>query len=213
VTARAGEAMRMPLQNRITPFGEIVAVAARGLAMGNRGRLHDDQRRLVRNWQVRRWLACRTEFRGRHRQVMRPGYYTELFFLDEATALSAGHRPCAECRSTEYRRFRALWEGLFGGPVRADDMDARLDEERRDGERKRTYRDEVAALPNGAFVALDGDAWLVLGGELVAWSPRGYTQRRPRPSRGAVEILTPRATVAILCAGYVPELHPSALAR
>ncbi len=201
----------MALQNRVTPFGEIVAIETRGLAMGNRGRLHDDRRRIVRFTQVPRWLVCVLEFRGRHRQVMRPGYYTELFFLDEATALSAGHRPCAECRSQAYRRFRALWEERFGGPAPAGVIDAQLDGERRDGERKRTYRAAIDGLPDGAFVAIDGAAWLALGRELLAWSAHGYTERRARPRHGDVDVLTPRSTVAIIAAGYSPELHPSAL--
>src|ERR687885_1053495 len=99
----------VPLRNRVTPYGEIVAVAGRGTLMGNRGRLHDAQRQIVRDWQVRRWIACRLQFRGRHREVMTPGRYTELFFLDEATALADGHRPCAECQRGRYRLFREIW--------------------------------------------------------------------------------------------------------
>lgn len=200
----------MPLQNRVTPFGEIVALEARGTMMGNRGRLHDDHRRIVRFTQVPRWLACVLEFRGRKRRVMRPGYYTELFFLDEATALSAGHRPCAECRSRDYRRFRSFWETLFGGPAPAGTIDARLDAERRDGNVKRTYRARLAGLPDGTFVAIGGDAWLVSGDALFAWSPRGYTRRRERPRDGNVDVLTPRSIVAVLAAGYQPDVHASA---
>src|SRR5262245_37465472 len=99
----------MPLQNRVTPFGEIVAVPERGTLMGNRGVLHNDAGRIVRSYQVRRWIACRTTFRGRRRQLLQPHSYTELFFLDEATAFAAGHRPCAECRHTDYQRFKTAW--------------------------------------------------------------------------------------------------------
>ena len=173
--------------------------------MGNRGRLHDEHRRIVRFTQVPRWLACVLEFRGRHRQVMRPGYYTELFFLDEATAFAAGHRPCAECRSRDYRRFRSLWETLFGAPATAGTIDARLDEERRDGDVKRTHRAGVATLPDGTYVAVDGVAWLVAGDALLAWSPHGYTRRVERPRDGDVDVLTPRSIVAVLAAGYQPE--------
>jgi hypothetical protein len=121
----------MPRRNRVTPFGDIVATPARGLVFGNRGVLHDPDGRLVRAWQVRRWLACELEFRGRHRKQMRPGHYTELYFLDEATALAAGHRPCSECRHADYLRFREAWMDTHaGGPVRADDMDRILHEER-----------------------------------------------------------------------------------
>ena len=99
----------MPLRNRVTPFGDIIATEARGLLFGNRGVLHDENGRLVRKWQVRRWIACRLEFKGRRRPLLRPGRFTELFFLDEATALAAGHRPCAECRREDFVRFRDAW--------------------------------------------------------------------------------------------------------
>src|ERR1700694_3932569 len=114
----------MPLPNRVTPFGEIVAAPGRGLLTGNRGILHDPDRTIVRDSQVRRWIACRVEFRGRHRDIMTPGSWTELFFLDEATALAAGHRPCAECRHADYRRFQSAWQPADA--TSADAMDAIL---------------------------------------------------------------------------------------
>lgn len=200
----------MPLQNRVTPFGAIVALEGRGRMMGNRGVLHDDNRRIVRYSQVKRWIACRTEFRGRRRTIMRPKRYTELFFLDEATALSAGHRPCRECRYADYQRFRSLWEACHGGPASADAMDLQLHGERLIGGRKRTYRSDIAALPDGTYVALDGDAWLIWGDELMAWSDSGYTKRKPRPARMEADVLTPRSIVAVLAAGYRPGVHPSA---
>jgi hypothetical protein len=200
----------VPLQNRVTPFGEILALAGRGLMMGNRGVLHDDARHIVRPWQVRRWIACRIEFRGRRRVVMRPRSYTELFFLDEAAALSAGHRPCAECRREDYQRFRSLWETRFGAPVNADAMDARLHADRLRAREKRTYREDLANLPDGAYVVVEEKAWLVCGNELLAWSDTGYSDRRSRPLEGSVEVLTPAAIVAVLAAGYRPEIHPSA---
>jgi hypothetical protein len=199
----------VPLQNRVTPFGEVVALPGRGLMMGNRGILHDDARHIVRPWQVRRWIACVLEFRGRRRQVMQPHRYTELFFLDEAVALGAGHRPCAECRRADYRRFQSLWATSIGGPTDADSMDDRLHADRLDGKRKRTYRDEIAQLPDGAFIVLDGTAWLVWRDGVHAWSDAGYVQRKHRPARGEVEILTPRAIVAVLSAGLAPSVHPS----
>jgi hypothetical protein len=199
------------LQNRVTPFGEIVALPGRGLMMGNRGILHDDARRIVRPWQVRRWIACVLEFRGRRRQVMQPHRYTELFFLDEAVALGAGHRPCAECRRADYRRFQALWETSIGGPTDADSMDDRLHADRLDGKRKRTYRDDIANLPDGVFIVLDGSAWLVWRDAVHAWSDAGYVARKRRPVRGEVEILTPRAIVAVFAAGLQPSIHPSVL--
>src|SRR5581483_6125079 len=145
----------MPLQNRVTPFGDVVALAGRGTLMGNRGILHDDARRVVRPFQVRRWIACRLEWRGRHRAVMQPHRYTELFFLDEAAAFAAGHRPCAECRNADYRRFQTLWKALYG-PAGADAMDARLHAARLDGRRQRRYPGDAANLPDGAYVAIDG---------------------------------------------------------
>ena len=178
--------------------------------MGNRGILHDDARRIVRNFAVKRWIACVLEFRGRHREVMTPHRYTELFFLDEATALSAGHRPCAECRNTDYKRFRGLWEACFGGPANADAMDAKLHRERVAAGAKGTYRDDLASLPDGAYVVLDGKGWLVLGKHLHEWSDSGYVARRPRPTHREVDVLTPASIVAILAGGYSPEIHPTA---
>ena len=200
----------MPLQNRVTPFGELVAVAGRGLLMGNRGVLHDDERRIVRAWHVRRWISCRTEFRGRHREIMQPRRYTELFFLDDATALAAGHRPCAECRNADYRRFRARWETSFGAPADAAAMDRVLHAERLDGRRKRTHTAEFATLPDGAYVALDGGAWLVWRGTLLAWTGGGYAERQPRPLTGTADVMTPSSIVALLGAGYPVSVHPSA---
>jgi hypothetical protein len=200
----------MPLPNRVTPFGDIVALPGRGLMMGNRGILHDDARRIVRAWQVRRWIACRIAFRDRHRSVMKPHSYTELFFLDEATSLSAGHRPCAECRYDDFQRFRSLWEICFGVAANADAIDAALHAGRVAGGGKKTYRDDLAGLPDGTYIALERKPWLVWGRELLAWSDSGYTRRRPRQTWSEIEVLTPRPTVAILAAGYRPAIHPSA---
>ncbi|HEX3672337.1 MAG TPA: hypothetical protein VHT92_11600 [Candidatus Cybelea sp.] len=200
----------MPLQNRVTPFGAIVALPGRGLMMGNRGVLHDDSRRIVRDWYTRRWIACVLEFKGIRRTVMTPRRYTELFFLDEAAALSAGHRPCAECRREKYRQFQSLWRASHGGDAGADEMDLRLHAERLAGKRKRTYVADLAALPDGAYVALDGVPWLVWGERLYAWSDSGYTQRRSRPADATLEVLTPPSIVTVLAAGYRPGVHPSA---
>jgi hypothetical protein len=199
----------------VTPFGEIVAVPGRGLLMGNRGVLHDATRAIVRDSQVRRWIACRLEFRGRHREIMSPGAWTELFFLDEATALAAGHRPCAECRRADYREFQTAWQHAVlrdsGENARADAMDAVLHAERRVRPWvKRTHVAELPSLPDGAYVALDGQAWLVHGDRLLAWSADGYLQRAARPPAGEVTVLTPPSIVAVLRAGYPAEVHPSA---
>lgn len=198
----------MPLCNRVTPFGEILALSGRGTLTGNRGILIDDTRRIVRRWQTKRWIACRLSYKGIRRKVMQPHAWTELFFLDEAAALAAGHRPCAECRRDDYRRFRDLWDRHVSSPSSADAMDAVLHRQRVDGRTKRTYRDDVSSLPDGAFVAFDGAAWLVRGSHLYAWSDAGYTACRPR-FRGEADVLTPRAIVTILRAGYEPAVHAS----
>jgi hypothetical protein len=209
----------MPRWNRVTPFGEIVAVSERGTMMGNRGILHDADGRVRRRWAVKRWLICVLEFRGRRRTVMAPNRYTELFFLDEATALAAGHRPCAECRHARFAAFRDAWAAgnryLDGpGPVGADALDDRLHAERVGRERsKRTEPADIDDLPDGVFVTLDerdGDAYLIRGDQLLAWSPGGYRERRSRSRGRVVNVLTPGSTVAAIRSGYVPELHPSA---
>jgi hypothetical protein len=208
----------MPRQNRVTPFGEVVAVPGRGTMMGNRGRLHDALGRIQRPWQVRRWLICRLEFRGRHRHVMTPDRYTELFVLDEATALAAGHRPCFECRRGRVLAVRDAWAvGNGRGPsetITADLMDARLHAERvGPGRTKAVFRASIDDLPDGVFVTPGGDpgvAHLVLGDELLAWSPNGYTGRRLRPHGESVMVLTPGSTLAAIRAGYEPEVHRSA---
>jgi len=204
------------LQNRVTPLGEIVADPARGLVYGNRGCLHDADGRIRRAYAVRRWIACRLEFRGRRRvPLVQPGRYTGLFFLDEATALAAGHRPCAECRRGDYDRFVAAWRELHPDEARADAIDARLHAERLDPETRAQRHHEAALgdLPDGAFV-LRGDApWLVLGRELLAWTPAGYTERVPRPVDPRAMVITPPSLVAVLAGrwrGEVPLLHPSA---
>ena len=209
----------MPKPNRVTPSGEIVAVPERGTVMGNRGRLHDGEGRIRRPWQVKRWLLCRLEFNGRRRTVMAPDRYTELFFLDEATGLAAGHRPCFECRRKSYNAFADAWAAgnpdvVGSGRPAAGSMDERLHDERvGPGRSKRTFRAAVDDLPDGVFVAQDGDvgrAYLLRGWQLLAWSPGGYAGRLPRPVGVELTVLTPGSTVAAIRAGYVPEVHPSA---
>jgi len=196
----------MARQNRVTPFGDLVADPARGSLMGNRGCLHDERERIVRHHQGRRWIACALAFRGRRRDVMPPGRYTALFFLDEATALAAGHRPCFECRRADAERFRAAWAAGNGLPGRpgADDIDGVLDAERLDGRAgKRTWPARAGELPDGAMIR-DGDLALAVAGDaLLSWSPGGYGPPRARPAADAiVEVLTPRSTVRAIAAGY-----------
>lgn len=199
----------MPLQNRVTPSGEIVALAGRGLLTGNRGVLHDEHKQIIRVTQVKRWIACRLEYKGIRRSIMKPRSWTELFFLDEATAFAAGHRPCAECRREDYKRFRALWEQRFGKALTVDEIDGVLHSQRLDGRAKRTYRANLLALPDGTFVRIDDAAHIVWRGELAAWSDTGYTKRRAIGGPLEVEVLTPASIVEIFRAGYVPAVHPT----
>ena len=175
----------MPLQNRVTPLGELIADPARGLVYGNRGCLHDAAGAIRRRYAVRRWIACRLEFRGWQRgPMMWPGRFTELFFLDEATAWAAGHRPCALCRHEDYIRFVEVWRERHDGPAGAEDIDARLHDERRSSEGQRHHRARFSGLPDGAFVVHDGAPHLVLGPALLRWSPAGYDRRVARPGGG-----------------------------
>ena len=165
----------MPLQNRVNPFGELTAVSARGLFMGNRGgRIHDDNRHLApRRWTSRQWICCKLEFKNRHRNVWGDGY-TELFFLDEVTALAAGHRPCFECRRQEAEHFATLFAGN-AKRVSAPVMDKILHGERLDGKAKRTRRGNFDALPDGAVIVTDGQAFAMRGGQLLRWTPAAMT--------------------------------------
>ncbi len=210
----------MALQNRVTPLGELIATSPRGCVYGNRGCLHDSEGRIRRTYNGKRWIACRLRFRGWHRRpLMQPGRITELFFLDEATALAAGHRPCALCRREDYVRLVAIWRELHPHPVGADAIDAQLHRERlAPGTRqRRRHETQLGELPDGAFVLRDGAPWLVLGTELLRWTPAGYAERRPRIEAGAepAVVITPPSLVAVLRSHWrplVPLLHPSALA-
>jgi hypothetical protein len=209
----------MPRQNRVTPYGEIIATPERGTFMGNRGILHDADGHIKRPWQVKRWLVCVLQFRGRKRTVMAPNRYTELFFLDEATALAAGHRPCAECRRAQFVQFCDAWNVArpgHGGSRRpnADEIDRQLHAERVAADRsKRCLVTALDELPDGVFVTVEEwgkRAYLVWGDRLLEWSPGGYGKRQVRPRSGQVTVLSPPSTVNAIRAGYVPEIHPSA---
>ena len=206
----------MPRQNRVTPFSELVADPARGLVYGNRGCLHDVSGRIQRRYNGKRWIACRLRFLGWHRApLMQPGKFTELFFLDEATAFAAGHRPCALCRRADYDRFAALWRELHPGQVGADAMDAQLHAERVEPGTRGQLRHAgtFGGLPDGAFVLVQGRPWLVRGRELLQWAPGGYGERVGRPGCRDAVVLTPPSLLGVLGAGWksdVPFLHPSA---
>lgn len=205
----------MPLQNRVDPFGELCAVPARGLFFGNRGgRIHRDDRTLSRRrWTSRAWICCRLAFKGRHRAVW-GNSYTELFFLDEPTALAAGHRPCFECRRADAVAFAAAWargQRLNASP-RAGEMDVVLQAQRLAGRAKRRHRATLDALPDGTMIVRENDTPLAVRGDaLLPWSFSGYGAPRPRPRGIAVDVLTPPAIVAVLSAGYRPQWHPSSV--
>lgn len=203
----------MPLQNRVTPFGDIVANPARGLFMGNRGILHDDRRQLgIARWRHPNWVTCALSFGTRKRALMASGSYTELFFLDEATALAAGHRPCAECRRADYNRFAAAWTSAHALAARplASVMDAELHRARVTKARRQvTFVAPADHLPDGAMIAADGHAWLVCGGCRYRWTIEGYRDPERLPEH-PVTVLTPRPTIETLRAGYVPIVHSTA---
>jgi hypothetical protein len=200
----------MPHQNRVDPFGELFASPARGLLMGNRGgRLHDADRKLgSRRWTSRQWICCKLEFNNRHRKVWGDSY-TELFFLDEVTALAAGHRPCFECRRKDAENFAALFSGKRKRTT-APAMDLVLHAERLDGKSKRVHRLTIDELSDGAMIAISGDAFAVRGTHLLRWTPKGYGGAKPRPRGIKVDVLTPPSMLAVLKAGYAPLWHRSA---
>ena len=204
----------MPRQNRVTPDGTLIAVPDRGLFWGNRGALLDSAGRLVRYSRGRAWAICVLQFKGRRREQWTPGRLTEMYFLDEATGLAAGHRPCGECRYRDHQAFKRCWALAFGGGVPGvAEIDARLlvDRMLRPGVR-RSYTAALPELPDGVMISVGGRPWLVWGGELRAWTPGGYrdaVMRQDAPS-APVTVITPRATVAVLAAGYRPVIHPGA---
>lgn len=204
----------MPLHNRVTPYGDLIAVPERGLVYGNRGCLHDAEGRIRRHHAGRRWIACRLVFRGWHRgPLLQPGRFTELFFLDEATAWSAGHRPCALCRRSDYDRFLAVWEQLYSGERGADAVDVRLHAERLELGRLRRHRRAIADLPDATMIDDAGVPRIVFGSQVLRWTPAGYDDPRPRNEITEADVLTPPSLLAVLAANWspdVPLLHPSA---
>lgn len=200
----------MPLQNRVTPFGELIATSARGALFGNRGgKFHTDGKTLTtRGWASRQWICCVLDFKGRQRDVW-GRYYTELFFLDEVTAFAAGHRPCFECRRQNAEHFATLFSGTTQR-VSAGAMDDVLHAERLDGKLKRTHRAKLDSLPDGAIIALSGEAFAVRGRHLLRWTPSGYAEKRVRPCGLDVDVLTPPSMLTVLKRGYAPLWHVSA---
>jgi hypothetical protein len=204
----------MPLQNKVTPYSDIVATPARGIFMGNRGVLHDKEQRLGdAMWRNTRWIVCSLMPRAAPRIVMAPGHYTELFFLDEATALAAGHRPCAECRRDAFRAFAGAWATSMGdGRVpKAPEIDQVLHAARlKDRRTQKTTMAPLGKLPDGAFIRQGEEAWLRMGGRLLRWTFNGYDRSTPASPSQQVTVLTPEPTLVALANGYRPVLHPSA---
>jgi hypothetical protein len=201
----------MPLQNRVTPTGDIIATPHRGMFTGNRGIIHDPATKtlLGKRWANPAWLTCVCEFRGRRREVMGGRSWTELFFLDEATAFAAGHRPCFFCRRDDANRFRAAWEEGNGvANILARDIDTVLHRERLDHGKKRLHPLPLPRLPDGAMVQRGTESYLIAEGGALLWSPAGYQQ-----TNAGIEdamLLTPPSALRALGAGYRPLLHPSA---
>jgi len=205
--------MRAPARNRVTPTGDIEALALRGAWTGNRGILHRG-REIVRFHAGDLWITCALEFRGRWHEQWQPHHFTFLFFHDEAVSFAAGHRPCAECRRASYDAYRAAWaDGLGVGLPSAKQMNRRLHGERivRGTHRRRVHELPWAELPDGAFVLLDGSPAVVAGDHLAEWTSAGYRDRRARPARGAATVITPPSTIAALRAGYPVQIDGGAL--
>ncbi len=207
----------MSLQNRVDPRGAIIKSTSRGTLMGNRGgALHNDERAIVRQFRSRQWITCLLEFKGRRRSVMSPGRYTELFFLDEAVALAAGHRPCAECRRERFNAFRNAWKRsrqLEGGALLASEIDLELHRARIDSRgEKVTWEAPLHTLPDGCFVQIESASCLVWGEGLLQWSPGGYLEKHRRRNGLSVTVLTPKPVVECIRQGYRPAIHDSSAA-
>lgn len=214
----------MPLQNRVTPYGDLIATPERWAFTGNRGRIHDEFKQVTPTWTTERWLICLLTYRDRHREVMprKPGWYTNLFFLDEASAMSAGHRPCATCRRTDYQWFRKCFIRANRADLSRDapsiqEIDHLIHQHRmttrpyyRKNRRKVTYQAPISVLPTGVFVMLEPtstDYYLVTEQELYLWTPQGYRDRRAKPVEVDVTVLTPRPLVGAIAAGYRPQIQ------
>lgn len=207
----------MTLQNRVDPWGRLHAVEARGFLMGNRGTLHDAQRHVVRSSQRSAWVTCTVEFGGRRREVFGQSTYSELFFLDETTAFSAGHRPCAACRRDRYAEFKAAWLSANSAHFSLasesmTDIDKLLHQERNDRRgAKTTFQAALTSLPLGAFVDINNEALLVSRNGLMRWSFAGYSRLQVQPSPATqVRVLTPESVTRVFAAGFRPLLHQSA---
>jgi hypothetical protein len=202
----------MTERNRVTPLGDVIATPLRGALTGNRGRIHSGHD-IVRFHGGDLWIACALEFRGRWNEQWKPGHYTFLYFQDEAVSLAAGHRPCAECRRESYEAYRRAWAEGPGVPLpSAKDMNRQLHAERifRGTHRRRFHSMAWRGLPDGTFVLVDNEPFLVLGERLVHWTDAGYSERLTRPVEGDARVITPPSSVAALAAGYPVQIDESA---
>jgi hypothetical protein len=202
-----------PLQNRVDPFGQLIRTKARGAWMGNRGLIHNEHQEIVRQFRLKAWITCRLEFKERHREVMSPGLYTELFFLDEATAFSAGHRPCAECRREDYNRFKAAWikgNHSFGFDAKTTigKIDEVLQRERIDENgNKVSFTERPGKLPIGSFFEYKGRPFIIKQpGLMAAWTPFGYEETIELPKGIKVNVLNPKSIINAFRAGYVAQI-------
>jgi hypothetical protein len=207
----------MPLQNRVDPWGQLQAVTARGTLFGNRGILHNGKQEIVAHWKTKAWITCRLAWKGWKRAVMSPGTYTELFFLDEATAFSAGHRPCATCRRARFKEFKLAWIAANAELIASlippiSEIDKVLHAERvLKGGKKVASEAELGTLPDGTMVEVDGVAYLLWGKLLLQWSFTGYVGAEELPPlRRRVQVLTPASIVQVFRGGFRPEVHESA---
>jgi hypothetical protein len=200
------------LQNRVDPQGNIIKTSARGAWLGNRGQLHGDTKTILRPFKLKAWLICVLEFKDRHRQVMAPNLYTELFFLDEATACAAGHRPCFECRRDDANRFKAAWlkgnpEYGFDHKVHIEKIDEIIHQERIDKKGgKVTFEATIGDLPDGIFIQMDGEPYLFANKMTWHWTPFGYEQGTLLPGSTKITVLTPRSVVNAFRSGYRPQM-------
>lgn len=200
------------LQNRVDPFGNLIKTEARGSWTGTRGVLHNDQQEIIRPFKLKAWLTCKLEFKGRKRKVMSPGRYTELFFLDEATAFSAGHRPCCECRRNDFNRFKSFW--LRGNPgynfdekISIQKIDEIIHKERIDQDNSKiTFEESSPDIPNGIFVLFNNKPFLIFNNRMFLWSAFGYEKGIPLQGPDKLIILTPMSVVNTFRAGYEPQI-------
>jgi hypothetical protein len=199
-----------PLQNRVDPYGRLIQTSARGAWMGNRGLIHNEYQKIVRPFRLKAWITCKLEFKNWHRVVMTPGRYTELFFQDEATSFSAGHRPCAECRREDFNRFKAAWVSGnsfygFNNKTPIAKIDDILHQERMDSNgMKVTYKEQLDLLPEGSFIEHEDKPFLILKSNLlIGWTAFGYQDSIELTKGIEVTVLTPKSIVNTFRAGYL----------